>query len=126
VRTRRKNDLGRPSLAGGRVAWHVVTRSQSRVVVAVLSTGRRTVIARSKVAVESYPSVTGTRVLWVEQRAARAFLRVRRFDRARVHTIYSMRRSDRRLWTTALTGRTAYVTRWAPSTGASTLVRVIF
>ena len=126
VRTLRKNDLGRPSLAGGRIAWHIVSRAQSRVFVQVLSTGRRTVIASSKIAVESYPSITSTRVLWVEQRAGRAFLRVRKFGHAGVRTIYSMRRRDRRLWTTALTGHTAYVTRWVPATGASTLVRVIF
>ena len=126
ARLRRRNDLGRPSLAAGRIAWHAVTRSRSTVFLKVLSTGKRTVVARSEVAVESNPALTAFRVLWVEQRAKSASLRVRRLDRVRSRKIYSVSGRDRRLWTTALARRTAYVTRWRPSTGASTLVRVIF
>jgi hypothetical protein len=126
ARVLRKNDLGRPSLAGGRIAWHVATRSLSRVLVERLSTGNRRVIAGSRIAVEANPSLTKTRVLWVDQRAPAARLRVRRLDGARIRTIYKVDGRDHRLWTTALAGRTAYVTRWTPRTGASTLVRVIF
>jgi hypothetical protein len=121
-----RNDLGRPALAGGRLAWHVVTRGYSRVVVASLATGVRRVIRRSEIAVESNPSLTGTRIVWVEQRAGSASLLVRRFGRKATRAIYKVKRRDRRLLTTALTGRTAYVTRWAPATRDSTLVRVNF
>ena len=124
--TLRRDDLGRPALEAGRLAWHKVTRRESRVLLQNLATGRRRLIAHSKIAVETNPSLTGKRILWVEQRAKSARLRVRPFARARVRTIYKIEGADRRLWTTALAGRTAYVTRWRPSTGASTLVRVSF
>jgi hypothetical protein len=121
-----RNDLGRPSLAGGRLAWHVVTRDYSKVLVETLANGARKVIRRSEIAVESNPSITGKRVIWVEQRAGSASLLVRRFDRSSVREIHEVNRRDRRLLTTALTGRTAYVTRWTPRTGDSILIRVTF
>jgi hypothetical protein len=126
TRVRRHNDLGRPSLAGGRIAWHVVSRSRSKVFVQVLATGRRRVIAHSEMFVETNPSLTATRVVWVEQRPGSASLRMRRLDRAGGRTIFKVKGRDRRLWTTAVARRTAYVTRWRPSTRASTLVRVNF
>jgi hypothetical protein len=122
----RRDDLGRPALEAGRIAWHKVTRKGSEVLLEILASGRRRLIAHSKISVETNPSLTGSRILWVEQRANSARLRVRRLDRARVHTIYKVEGRDRRLWTTALVGRTAYVARWRPSTGGSTLIRVIF
>jgi hypothetical protein len=126
ARTARRNDLGRPSLAAGRIAWHIVTRDDSRVLVERLASGSRTLVARSKIAVESNPALTRRRILWVEQRARSAFVRVRRLGRSGSRTIYSLDTRRRRLSTTDLTGRTAYVTRWSPATGASTLIRVNF
>jgi hypothetical protein len=126
TRTSLRNDLGRPSLAAGRIAWHVVTRDVSRVLVERLAGGSRTLVARSKIAVESNPALTRRRILWVEQRARSASLRVRRLGRSGSRTIYRVKTRRRRLSTTDITGRTAYVTRWAPATGASTLIRVIF
>jgi hypothetical protein len=126
TRIARRNDLGRPSLAAGRIAWHVVTRGGSRVFVERLAGGSRTLIARSKIAVESNPALTRRRILWVEQRAQSAFVRVRRLGRSGSHTIYGVKTRRRRLSTTDITGRTAYVTRWSPATGASTLIRVNF
>jgi hypothetical protein len=122
----RRNDLGRPSLAGGRIAWHVVTRGYSKVFVESLGNGNRKVIRKSKIALESNPALTPRRVVWVEQRARSASLLVRRFGQSSTKRIHKIKGSDRRLLTTALTGRTAYVTRWTPATGASTLVRVNF
>lgn len=121
-----ENDLGRPSLAGGRLAWHKVTNRESRITVEQLATGKRTLIARSKVAVEANPSLGPLRIVWIEQRSKTSALRKRRFDRAGTRTVYSTTGRDRLLWTTALAGRTAYVTRWSLSTGASTLIRVTF
>jgi hypothetical protein len=121
-----RNDLGRPSLDGGRLAWHVVTRGHSKVVVASLATGRRRVVRRSEVAVEENPSLTPWRIAWVEQRAGSASVLVRRFGRHGTKKVYQVHRRDRRLLTTAITGRTVYVTRWAPRSGDSTLVRVNF
>ena len=122
----RRNDLGRPALAGGRIAWHVVTRGYSKVLVESLGNGNRRVIRKSKIALESNPALTPWRIVWVEQRARSASLLVRRFGQSSTKRIHTINGSDRRLLTTALTGRTAYVTRWTPATGASTLVRVNF
>jgi hypothetical protein len=108
------NDLGRPSLAGGRIAWHKVTATSSRIYAQVLATGRRSVIARSSVFVLANPSITSRRIVWVRQNSRSCALLMRRWA------------TTRRLWTTALTGRTAYVTRWSLGTAASTLVRVNF
>jgi hypothetical protein len=122
----RRNDLGRPSLASGRLAWHNVMAVGSKVFLQVLATGRRRVIARSKIAVLGNPSLSATRVVWVKQSPRSCALLVRRLDSRTVKRIYRTRKKTRLLWTTALTGRTAYVTQWSQRTGASTLVRVNF
>jgi hypothetical protein len=126
TRTARRNDLGRPSLAAGRIAWHVVTRHESRVFVERLAGGSRTLVARSRIAVESNPALTKRRILWVEQRSRSAHVRVRRLDRTGSRIIYSIETRRRRLSTTDMTGHRAYVSRWSPATGASTLIRVNF
>jgi hypothetical protein len=122
----RVNDLGRPSLAAGRIAWHRVTAGSSTIYAQALATGRRTVIARSSVAVLANPSITRTRIIWVTQGSRSCGLRMRRWDSRAERKIYGTSGSARLLWTTALTGRTAYVTRWSLSTRSSTLVRVNF
>jgi hypothetical protein len=120
------NDLGRPSLAGGRIAWHKVTATSSRIYAQVLATGRRAVIARSSVVVVANPSLNSTRIVWVRQNSRSCALLTRRWTSRAVKRIYRTTGTTRLLWTTALTGRTAYVTRWSLGTGASTLVRVNF
>jgi hypothetical protein len=120
------NDLGRPSLAGGRIAWHKVTATSSRIYAQVLATGRRSVIARSSVLVLANPSITSTRIVWVRQNSRSCALLMRRWASPAVKRIYRTTGTTRLLWTTALTGRTAYVTRWSLVTAASTLVRVNF
>jgi hypothetical protein len=122
----RRNDLGRPSLASGRIAWHKVMAVGSQVYLQVLASGKRRVIARSKVAVLANPSLSATRIVWVKQLPRSCALLTRRFDSRTVKRIYRTTRKTRLLWTTALAGRTAYVTQWSQRTGASTLVRVNF
>jgi hypothetical protein len=126
VRINRVNDLGRPSLAGGRIAWHRVTAGSSTVYAQVLASGRRSVIARSSVVVLANPSITATRIVWVREGPGSCALRMKRWDSRAEKRIYRTTGNTRLLWTTALTGRTAYVTRWSLATGASTLVRVNF
>jgi hypothetical protein len=126
VRIAAGNDLGRPSLAAGRIAWHKLTATSSTVYAQRLATGGRSVIARSSVLVLANPSITSTRIVWVRQSSRSCILRMRRWASPTVRTIYRTSGSTRLLWTTALTGRTAYVTRWSLRTGASTLVRVNF
>jgi hypothetical protein len=126
VRVALSNDLGRPALAGGRVAWANVGPGGSRVYFQVLASGRRKVAAKSSIAVLANPSLTARRILWVTQYARSCTLHTRRFGSSSTKRIYRTKGNRRLLWTTALTGRTAYVTQWSLSTRASTLVRVIF
>jgi hypothetical protein len=126
AKVRVRNDLGRPSLVAGRIAWHKVTSVGSVIYVQVLATGKRTVMARSPVALLVNPSLSSTRVLWVAEYPRACTLRTRRFDSHTVERIYRTTSTTRLLWTTALTGRTAYVAQWSLKTGASTLVRVNF
>ena len=126
VRVALSNDLSRPALAAGRVAWANVRPGGSRVYIQVLATGRRSVAARSSIAVLTNPSLTGRRIIWVAQYSRSCALHTRRLGSSSTTRIYRTRGNSRLLWTTALTGRTAYVTQWSLSTRASTLVRVIF
>ena len=122
----RTNDIGRPSLADGRLAWHVVTRSQTRIVVLNLASWKRRIVARSRIAVLVHPALSAGRVLWIDQRSRMGFVRMRALSgrRVRTQTLWTANGRDRLFWTTALAGRTAYVTRWSPATGASTLLRI--
>ena len=103
-----------------------MTSAGSRIYVQVLATGKRIVIARSMVALLANPSLSSKRVVWVTQSSRACALSMRRFGRQTVKRIYRTTGTTRLLWTTALTGRTAYVTQWSQKTGASTLVRVNF
>jgi hypothetical protein len=120
------NDIGRPALAGGRIAWSRVTSRESRVTVERLATGKRTVITRSRITLRTNPALSPTRIVWVEQRASSAALRLRRFDRTTARTIFAVSGHTRQLGTTALLGRYAYVVRWTLGRPGSTLVRVHF
>ncbi|MGH3053136.1 MAG: hypothetical protein ACRDM8_09300 [Gaiellaceae bacterium] len=122
----RTNDIGRPSLADGRLAWHVVTRSQTRIVVLNLASWKRRTIARSRIAVLMHPALSAGRVLWIDQSSRMGFVRMRALSgrRVRTRTLWTANGRDRLFWTTALAGRTAYVTRWSPVTRASTLLRL--
>ena len=124
VSTASSNDIGRPSLAGGRLAWHLVTRRETRIVVLRLDTWRRTVVARSRIAVLQNPSLSGRRVLWIDQRSRSSHVRVRVLGRPGLKTLWSLRGGL--FWTTALAGRNAYLTRWRPADRSSYLVRLSF
>jgi hypothetical protein len=126
AKVRVRNDLGRPSLVAGRIAWHKVTSVGSRIYVQVLASGKRTLVAHSPVALLVNPSLSSTRVVWVAEYPRACTLRTRRFDSNTVRRIYRTTSTTRLLSTTALTGRTAYVTQWSLATRAATLVRVNF
>ena len=135
---RSADDLGRPSLGGGKLAFHRILHRSSAIFALDLSTWTRRVIVRSNIRMESNPCVTAKRIVWVEQGAhgslrgedyvpaAGSLLRMKRFGRDSIRTL--MRVDGRRtfLWTTALTGRTAYVTKWTPSRHRSVVLRVTF
>lgn len=105
-------DLGRPSIAAGRVAWHVASERGSLIGLYTIATGARRVLVRSKIALLSNPSLSATRVVWVDQRQARSSLRGRLLDDSRATTLAAAATRDEAFWTTALWGRSAYVTHW--------------
>jgi hypothetical protein len=122
----RTNDIGRPSLAYGRLSWHVVTRSQTRIVVLNLAYWKRRIVARSRIAVLMHPALSAGRVLWIDQRSRVGFVRMLALSgrRARIRTLWTANGRNRLFWTTALARRNAYVARWSPATGDSTLLRL--
>ena len=119
-------NLGRPSLRGRRLAWHRIVRGGSSIIVLDLDTNKRTVIKRTSIWMESNPSLTSTRIVWVEQRPAGSYLRLRWFGSKRTRTLMHVKGRKTFLWTTALSGHSAYVTRWTPSIGKSLVLRVNF
>jgi hypothetical protein len=132
------DNLGRPSLRGGRLAWHRVQHRSSAIFVLDLSTWTRRTIVRTRVGMESNPSVTATRIVWVEQwphgslrgedyvPTFGSFLRMKRFGQKGTKTLTHVNGRTTFLWTTALTGRTAYVTKCTPKRHKSALLRVTF
>ncbi len=121
-----RRDIGRPAAAGTRIAWTVTGARGSRVVVLDVTTGARTLAARTRIGNLIAPALSGERVAWVDQRQQKSFLRVRVLARSRVATIARTRTRGEAFWTTALAGRTAYVTRWRRLAGESHLERVRF
>jgi hypothetical protein len=120
------DELGRPSLQGRYVAWHHAGPWGSRVALRNLSTWRRSIVARSEIYLLAHPALTPWRIVWIEQRSGRAYLRMRWLAYTRVHTLWSLRWRSRAFWSTAVERRSAVVTRWSTSTGAASLFRIDF
>jgi hypothetical protein len=119
--------LGRPALGGGKLAWHSGDARSSRIIVMDLQTRRRTVVASSRIAALSHPALSGDSVLYVEARSGRSQLLVRQLgSTAAPRRLADVRARGTVLWTTALDGRNAYVTRWQQPTGRATLQRIRF
>jgi len=119
-------DLGRPALRGGRLAWHRILHSGSAIYVLDLATDERRVVKRTNIWMETNPSVTAQRIVWVEHRPKGSYLRMKWFGSTRTKTLMHMNGRKTFLWTTALTGQTAYVTKWTPSTQKAVVLRVDF
>ncbi len=119
-------DLGRPALRGGRLAWHRIVHGGSSINVLNLGTDERRTIKRTSMWMESNPSVTSKRIVWVEHRPQGSYLRMKWFGSSKTKTLMHVNGRQTLLWTTALTGRTAYVTKWTPSTRKAVVLRVNF
>ncbi len=118
-------DLGRPALREGFIAWHVAAgrRSQLRLApIAGYRYGRSKLIASSVTGLQVNPSIASGHILWVEQAASASYLRLRRIAGGPVRTLARLRGPSRILWTTALGGRNAYVTRWNPAAGRADVI----
>ena len=119
-------DLGRPALRGGRLAWHRVVHGGSAIYVLNLANDERRAIKRTNIWMEANPSVTAQRIVWVEHRPGGSYLRLKSFGSERTKTLMHLNGRKTFLWTTALSGRTAYVTKWIPATQKSVVLRVNF
>jgi hypothetical protein len=97
-RVAKSRELGRPSLAGDRLAYHVTGRTGSRIVIANLETGKRRTVRRERRALLTNPSLHGSRLLYVRSFYKRQELRIGpQSKRSPKH--------DRRLWSMPPTGR---------------------
>ncbi|HEU4449289.1 MAG TPA: hypothetical protein VFR63_04805 [Gaiellaceae bacterium] len=117
--------LGRPSLHGGRLAWQTSTRRISRIYVKTLRTNKRRLVARSKIALLSNPTVRGKRVAWTEARFGVSRLMLA-WGSGRGRTLERIRSRTRSYWTTALGNGSVYATRWTLRSGAASVYRTNF
>jgi hypothetical protein len=122
MKVKRRHDLGRPSLQRPRLAWHLTTRRVSRIYYMRLSRRPR-ILIQSRVSLVRDPALTDKRLLWTTTRSGRAYLRVRHLRTGSVRRIGRLRGRKTEYWTTALTGRTAYATRWSLATRRGTVYR---
>jgi hypothetical protein len=119
-------DLGRPSLRGGQLAWHRITRHGSAVFLQNVATNNRRTIKKTDIWQESNPSLTTLRIVWVEQRPQGSYLKMKWLGSKRTKTLMHVKGRKTFLWTTALAGRTAYVTKWMPAKRKAVVLRVNF
>ena len=119
IRARLTDDLGRPSMRGTRLAFHLTLPRDSRVLLWNTSLrGRPLTVAQSRTGVEANPSVTAGHIAWVEQRAETSRLLLARIGSPRKpRVVATVSGRDRIMWTTALTARRAWFTRWSLAGG---------
>jgi hypothetical protein len=117
-------DLGRPSIAAGRVAWHAAGSRGSRILLYAIASGTKQVVMATKIALLSNPALSSTRILWIKQRQGISSALVRKFRRTHVRVLATVRSQRTFYWTTDLYGLTAYVTRWTVATGAARILRI--
>jgi hypothetical protein len=114
--------LGRPSLRNGRLAWHTVTRSQSSVLWKPLK-GSKRVVARSKIALLTNPSLYRSRIVWTEARSGVSYVRLGWVGAGQRRSLERMRTRARGYWTTTIGAGRAYWTRFTLATGAAAVYR---
>jgi hypothetical protein len=119
TKTRLNVDLGRPSLRHGRVAWHVVSRTLSRILVQELASRERRTVARTRIGRLANPSLYGRRVVWVDARSGVTYLRRGSLRSTKRSVLTRIRGRALSYWTTALAGNAAYFTRWTVASGAA-------
>ena len=97
-RIARSAELGRPSIEGGLMAYHVPGRTGSRIVIAELASGKRATVRRERRALLTNPALAGGRLLYVRSVYTRQELRLGPQSKRNP-------RRDRRLWSMPPTGR---------------------
>jgi hypothetical protein len=119
ARTRANVDLGRPSLRDGRLAWHVVSRTESKIFVRTLASQERRIIARTKIGRLGNPSLNRTRIVWVDARSGVTYLRQGRIGSSNKRVLAQVRNRATSYWTTSISAGATYFTRWTVATGAA-------
>jgi cytochrome c biogenesis protein CcdA len=122
ARVKRSVDLGRPSLRGNRLAWHTASRRSSSILVKTLGAKAPRVVARSRISLLANPSLAGSRIVWVEQRSGKSYLRVGSVRNRKVRTLERLPGRGRTYWTTALSADWVYATRWRLATGGASIL----
>jgi hypothetical protein len=114
--------LGRPSLGKGRVAFTVSKRRSNSIRLVGPSSGKRRTLVRSRRDELLNPSLLGKRVLYVRvsrgsqgplasaPRPLRQKLMLRKLSGGDSQSLHRRRGDSRRLWTTSLGKRRAFVT----------------
>ena len=118
-----RSQVGRLTIYGGRVAWHVVRPHGSRIVLYTRWNGRTRSFAATHLWALTNPAVTRWRLLWVETRSGVAYVRVHRFG-GRTHTVATLWGRTYAYWTTGIWRGIAYVTRWSVASGAAGIVKI--
>jgi hypothetical protein len=118
--------LSRPSLRGGRVAWTVTRRGESALYTARIDGRARQLLVRTRVGVLGAPALGSRWLAYTETRATGAQLLARSLTKPLTTTLLRLDGRRSALWTTALVGRTAYVTRWSTGTGVARILRLRF
>jgi cytochrome c biogenesis protein CcdA len=118
-------EIGRPSIAGDRIAWHVAGPRGSRIVVYRISTRTRTYPFRSKIALLSNPALSRKRIVWTRDLPSGSTLFTRWLGGDRVRELASVDRprTNYWFWTTELHDGRAFVTRWNTASGVAKILR---
>lgn len=118
------DDLGRPSIAAGRVAWHAAGSRGSRILLYKIANGDKQVVMSTTIALLSNPSLSSTRILWIKQRQGISSAYVRKLRRTRIRLLARVSSQRTFYWTTDLYGLTAYVTRWTVAGAVARIRRI--
>jgi hypothetical protein len=118
-------EIGRPSIAAGRIAWHVTRPTGSSIVLYRIATEAKLTLLRSRIGLLSNPALASTRIAWVRDLPDGSTLFVRKLGGGPAKRLASVSRprTDLWFWTTELYGDTAYVTRWDTKRGISRILR---
>jgi hypothetical protein len=118
--------ISRPALGRGHLAWTVTSPHGSALFVASADGRGTRVVARTRVGQLGAPALGAGRIAYTEEDLTGSRLVVRRLSGGAALRVLLAVRAPYGLWTTALVGRTALVTRWWRPTGEARLLRLRF
>ncbi len=119
------SQLSRPALEGDTLLFGVATPDNSRIVERTLGTSEgRTLVSAGRLQLFN-PAVAGGSFVYTRTDSRHSRLMYRSLDgRGAGHVLLSVRQVRAQLWTTALSGSSAFATVLAPGAGGSSIVEV--